>query len=71
MKIDVNDKAVRGIAEYCKGRNYRCSSCRFSIWKYSEKDKCKWATCIFSDCPCDWEWRMDHENAVRVFKAGN
>ena len=55
VAIIVNGDAIQGISEYCKNRNYKCRTCRFSIHKCTDADKQGHATCIFEDCPCDWE----------------
>ena len=56
VAIIVNGDAIQDISEYCKGRDYKCRACRFSIHKYTDATgKCGKATCIFGDCPCDWE----------------
>lgn len=55
MRIEINENALCGISEYCKNRNYKCRTCRFSIHKYTDVGKQGHATCIFGDCPCDWE----------------
>lgn len=48
------------VRDYCKQRNYKCSGCMYSIKKHYKKltgedYKGKIATCIFANCPCDWE----------------
>lgn len=55
VAIIVNGDAIQGISEYCKNRNYKCRTCRFSIHKHTDADKQVHATCIFGDYPCDWE----------------
>lgn len=54
MKIDVNILAVGGISAYCESRNWKCRGCRYSIDKVTE-DRPKYATCIFGNCPRDWD----------------
>ena len=48
------------IKKYCEQRNYKCSGCMYSIKKHYKKltgedYKGKISTCIFANCPCDWE----------------
>lgn len=49
----INEDARYGIYQYCKSRKYKCSTCRLSIKKYTDKAS-EYATCIFANCPCSW-----------------
>ena len=50
--------AINPISEYCKRRYYHCKGCKFSI-KGLMPDYKGYATCIFSNCPCDWMKKED------------
>ena len=56
----VNDDIIPLIANYCRERNYTCKGCKYAIAKHYKQltgqvYQGKIATCIFSNCPCDWE----------------
>ena len=50
----VNEEAIKPIAEYCYNRDFKCKGCRYNI-DFITKEHSKYSTCIFANCPCDWE----------------
>ena len=56
----VAHELIDGIKAYCEKRNYKCGGCRYSMRKHYEQMygipyKGKWMTCMFANCPTDWE----------------
>ena len=54
----LNPGVYNYIKDYCKKKHYKCSSCKYGYSHIVTKDNPEYSqssSCIFANCPCDWE----------------
>ena len=52
----INSEARKHIIEYCENRDLKCNGCRYAYKKVVlVEEQNKYCTCIWANCPRDWE----------------
>ena len=54
-----NKEILMDIKNLCTNRHYKCKGCIYSTKKLTVLETP--ATCIFANCPCDWEWEEKND----------